>query len=380
MKRTENPFPVISYKGPEYFCDREEETKLMTQAISAGRSITLYSIRRLGKTGLIHHVLNKFARKRNFVTVYMDIYDTSNINEFINRICSQVIFALERKSENFIKTLTKFFGRFRPKITLDPISGQPSLELDIQNEMELKLSLETLMRIIKEQKKNVVIAIDEFQQINFYENLSLAASLRQYIQDIDKLSIIFSGSQRQLLLEMFSSPKHALFRTTQMLPLEKIKFEAYRDHIQFHFKQGLKKIPINCIEDILKWTRIHTYYTQYVCHRLYEKSGKQIKQEDVDSIKIQIIKENETMFQSYRRLLSPHQWKLLKAIGKDAIVKEPTSKYFIQKHDLGSHSTVRLSLKYLENNDLIYSDIDPESDKILFQVYDVFLAKWLEAL
>ncbi|NNK89305.1 MAG: ATP-binding protein [Saprospiraceae bacterium] len=380
MQKSKNPFPVVSYLGPEYFCDRKEETKTMIEALTAGRSICLYSIRRLGKTGLIQHVLGKLARKRRYIAVYIDIYDTLDEKDFVNRICSAVLAMLEKKNDNYLKSLSRFFGKFRPKISLDPVTGQPSFELDIRTEQEVRLSLDSLVAIISEQKKNVIIALDEFQQINHYQRKTLSATLRKYIQNVQNLHFIFSGSQRQMLVEMFTSPKQALFRTTQMMPLDKINEKEYYEYIRFHFRQGLRNIPDSIIDEILSWTRIHTYYTQYLCHRLYEKTSKSVREEDLENIKNQIIKENEPMFQNYRRLLSPQQWKLLRAIGQERKVQEPTSKSFIQKYELGSHSTVRLSLKYLEEHELIYAEYENDEIKPNYYVYDLLLAKWIEDL
>ena len=51
----ENPFLIHRYKGPEYFCDRQEETANIINALKNGCNITLISPRRYGKTGLIHN-------------------------------------------------------------------------------------------------------------------------------------------------------------------------------------------------------------------------------------------------------------------------------------------------------------------------------------
>ena len=54
MKRNlENPFVVIGYKSPEYFCDREKETQDLMMHLKGGNNVTLMSPRRMGKTGLI---------------------------------------------------------------------------------------------------------------------------------------------------------------------------------------------------------------------------------------------------------------------------------------------------------------------------------------
>jgi AAA+ ATPase superfamily predicted ATPase len=51
-----NPFLISGYLSPEYFCDRENETETVTDAIRNRRHLTIFSPRRIGKTGLIQHV------------------------------------------------------------------------------------------------------------------------------------------------------------------------------------------------------------------------------------------------------------------------------------------------------------------------------------
>ena len=60
----DNPFAVNAYLSPQLFCDREQETATIASALRNGRHVMLYSPRRYGKTGLIHHVFNTLARAR----------------------------------------------------------------------------------------------------------------------------------------------------------------------------------------------------------------------------------------------------------------------------------------------------------------------------
>ena len=50
QKQLDNPFVYQGYEGPEYFCDREKETKNMISALNNGRNLTLISPRKIGKT------------------------------------------------------------------------------------------------------------------------------------------------------------------------------------------------------------------------------------------------------------------------------------------------------------------------------------------
>ena len=58
-----NPFLIVGYQGPEYFCDREKETEVILSALHNGRNITLVSPRRMGKTGLMFFIRYKKRRR-----------------------------------------------------------------------------------------------------------------------------------------------------------------------------------------------------------------------------------------------------------------------------------------------------------------------------
>lgn len=48
-KKLLNPFPVSTYQGPDYFCDREQETSKLVSNINSGISSAVISIRRIGR-------------------------------------------------------------------------------------------------------------------------------------------------------------------------------------------------------------------------------------------------------------------------------------------------------------------------------------------
>ena len=52
----QNPFIISGLIPDNLFCDREEETNYLIKQIQNGRNTVIVSPRRMGKTGLIHHL------------------------------------------------------------------------------------------------------------------------------------------------------------------------------------------------------------------------------------------------------------------------------------------------------------------------------------
>ena len=67
----DNPFVTKGYAGPEYFCDRVEETKRLVELTTNGNNIALISPRRVGKTDLIHHCFQQPELKEKYYTFHI---------------------------------------------------------------------------------------------------------------------------------------------------------------------------------------------------------------------------------------------------------------------------------------------------------------------
>src|SRR5690606_41387897 len=54
MQERNTPFTLLGYHGADLFCDREHETQQLIDYAKNGVHVTLFSLRKMGKTGLIH--------------------------------------------------------------------------------------------------------------------------------------------------------------------------------------------------------------------------------------------------------------------------------------------------------------------------------------
>lgn len=375
MAKVITPFPVSGYLGPSYFCDRQEETQELLSAIGGGRNVTLFSLRRMGKTALIRHLFHKLSSEKAYQTLYIDIMPTSDLKGFTNQLATALVQTFPENT-SLGKKMWQWIKGLRPQVSFDPFSGLPQLSLDMVRAEEQQATIRSLFNFLDESGKKSVIAIDEFQQITRYPETSTEAWLRSEIQLLKNVNFIFCGSQKHLLLEIFNSAKRPFYASTQMLPIGTIDKDAYAKFITHHFKKGGITIDGAEIDYILDWSRQHTFYVQSICNRLYQSGSKKIVKDTVQSVIEKIFKENEAVYFTFRELLTGPQWSLLKAIAKEGRVFAPTAMGFIQQYDLGSPATVKRSLESLLDKEMIFRESNNEGTYL--QVYDLFLSRWLE--
>ncbi len=369
-----NPFPVSGYHGPSTFCDRETETKLLVSNAMNGVNTTLLSERRMGKTGLIQHVFTAL-RKKKAQGIYIDIYATQSLRDFTNQVATAILKIYPEKN-SIGKKFLLLLKSFRPTLSFDPLSGAPEVSFDFAQVKQYEQSLGGLFNFLEKQNTPIIIAIDEFQQITFYPEKNIEALLRSHIQQLKHVHFIFSGSSQHLLSDMFGNTKRPFFSSTQSLYLGPIKAEKYSSFISLKFLERKRNIAPDAIAFILEWTRMHTYYTQALCNKLFASAYKKITLQIAQQVAAELLQENEPIFFQYRTLLTGNQWQLLKAIAGEDKVYQPSATYFMQKYQLGTPANVQRSLEALLNKEMVYKQKDEQG--FYYRVYDCFLARWLE--
>jgi uncharacterized protein len=371
----ENPFLIRGYIAPEYFCNREKETQLLVDAAINGRDITLFSIRRLGKTGLIENAAYTLKKEKGYAYIYSDIYNTENIEELVNTLTIQVMLQLFSK-QSLLQKIGSFFKHIAPIISFDSISGSPEVSFKFNKTADAFHTLDELFTIVNQHPKPVYWAWDEFQQINLYENpSSVLKHLRTLIQKSSNIRFVFSGSHSNMLISIFNDAKQPFYKSTQLKELKEIEPLAYSKFILKHFKKAKKTIDTNAIDYILEQTMLHTWYTQMLCNRLFQQYSH-VTLADVKIELINILEEMEITFYRFRQILPRGQWELLKAVGKEEKVFKPTANEFMQSHHLKGSASVLLALKKLINDEFIVEQY--ENDMRFFRLSDVFLIRWIQ--
>jgi hypothetical protein len=365
----------MGYKAGNLFCDRKKEIAILQNNIENSIDTTLISPRRMGKTGLILHLFDHFKSENDIKCLYIDINTALSQSDF-NKLLTEAILRKFPEKTSIGKMFVKLLKGFRPIIRFDAISGEPQVEISYITEDEKTHTLQSILQFLNSQKPLIVLAIDEFQQINEFPEKNTEAVLRSVIQHLHNIRFIFCGSKKSLMTDIFSNVKRPFFGSTQFLFLDKIDHKEYSKFIKNLFEQNKKNIDNEIINFILSWTRTHTFYTQSLCNMIFSLSKKNVSMKIAKESCLELLKRNETIFLQYKELLSVAQWKFLIAVAKEIEIEQLMAKSFLSKYNIGTPTDSRRLKKALIDKDLILETLTKNGT--FYQVYDVFFSRWLE--
>lgn len=374
MNKIDNPFLIYGYEGPEYFCDRQQETRDVIDALKNGCNLTLKSPRRYGKTGLIRNAFHYLQEENPDVRCfYVDIFATRSLSDFVQTLGRAVVGKLDtplQKAEGFV---SKFFRSCQ--ITMQPnmATGLPEFGLSLVPQ-NVKNTLKEIFDYLAQADTQCYIAIDEFQQVLEYEEEEVEALLRTYVQNTHNAHFIFSGSKLHIMAEMFDSPRHPFYRST-----EKLNLGILDEHVYYEFAKGKMQqkgiiLTPEVFHSIYAMVDGVTWYVQTVLNRLYRLDAGEITSEMCQQAICRILLSEQEDYQRLYHLLTANQAKLLRAVAVEGIVAEPLSGLFLRSHRLKSASSVQRSLEYLMKEEYLY-----RTDRG-YIVYDRFLGLWLKQL
>ena len=373
QKEPDNPFVYKGYEGPSYFCDRERETEQMVGALRNGRNLTVISPRKIGKTGLIKHVFHRIKEtNKDAICIYIDIFATQNLYDFVQVFGATIIEEAVKREKSLMVKAFDTFKAWRPVLSYDSLTGLPTVSVSIEPSRE-EHTLKSIFDHIEKLKKDVYVAIDEFQQIANYPEKGVEALLRSHIQ-FSHAGFIFSGSRQHLMAEMFNSPKRPFFQSTEFVNLQPLSETIYYEFSRRFFEKRKGNLSEEVFHDVYQRFSGHTWYVQFVMNRLYETTKRADSIEQSNQVILSVVDTLAPQYEIMMTLLTTNQVNLLKAIAKEHKIAKPQSLEFVNKHNLSSPSSVKTALDVLVDKELVY----PEKDG--YVVYDRFLSIWLQRL
>ena len=368
-----NPFITTGYAGAAYFCDREQETADITRMLVNGNNVALISPRRYGKTNLIRHCFAQPEIAEKYYTFVIDIYSTKSVADLVYRLGLSILEALKplgRKAwEKFITVLSSV----RSGISYD-ISGNPSWMMSIGDITTPTTTLEEIFYYLEHADKPCIVAIDEFQQITHYGDERIEATLRTHVQQCTNTHFIFSGSQRHLMGQMFTSPARPFYQSVSIYNLPLLPEDKYVEFCVRLFEEYGKHLSQDVPHALYERFGGVTYYMQRVMNELFSRTLTDgiCTAENIEEAIHYIILTSASTYEDLMYQLPEKQSLVLRAIAKEGKAQNLTSGKFIKRHGLLSASSVKSAVPALLDKGLI------TSDKGVYQVYDKFLEIWLQ--
>jgi len=351
-----NPFVADGYAGPEYFCDREQETKLLNKWLINSNNVALMAPRRYGKTDLIRHCFAQKEIQDNYYTFIVDIYSAKSFEDIVRLMSACIIRQLKPLSQKALDTFLGFLNSIQPGELTSP-----------------EVTLNEIFQYLNNAEKPCLVALDEFQQVGKIKDERVEAIFRTHVQYCTNANFIFAGSERHMMGAMFTSPDKPFYQSATIYELGKLPMDKYVAFAEnwFH-KTGLEINP-GVVEKVFQRFDGITYYIQRVMNELYANTeqGAACTMEDIDIAIQHIVAASSSVYENLMYQLPEKQSQVLKAICKEGFAKKLTSGEFVRRHKLQSPNSVKSAVPALLEKDLI------TCDKGVYAVYDKMLEIWL---
>jgi hypothetical protein len=375
-----NPFAYCNYVTGDSFCNRRKELTELLRYIKKSQNVLLYSHRKYGKSSLIQQVFREIEEKNlNLGAMHVELYGTISEKDFITRTF-QGLNQLESNVEGLLKSIGKALRNFKLNLTLDPVTGGASVSPSFEAVKE-EVVLEELMNIFSRcaQKRKLVIAFDEFQEVAGYTEDGFEKRLRSFVQHHSNICYIFSGSRHHLITEMFNSNSRAFYKMAENFPLGKIKTEDYIPWIQNLFVKKNVRLPADFIKDIVERFENHPMYIQNFLFYLWEATGEATGKDPVkNDFSSDIVREIEDAIIERRSLEHSVLWETLSINQKKTLIlilQNNGSNLFnadsLKSVNLKTGSLVTKALSSLVKKEIIVKNK-------VYLIQDIVFKKWLE--
>ena len=379
MEKVTNPFIVLGTIPDPYFCDREKETERLVRYLTNGQNVVLHAPRRIGKSKLIEHCFEQPAIKGKYYTIFVDILQTGNLQEFTYEFGKAVFEATASLGDKLMKQFAQTVQSLHTEYTIDPMTGFPKLSLSIGHIENAIYTIEEVFRFLEQADKPCIVAIDEFQRIADYPEKNVEAILRTHIQKMRNCKFVFAGSDRHLLGQMFQDYNRPFYNSAATITLEQIERSKYNAFATMHFEEYDKHIAPEDVDRVYDLFDGNTFAMQKTLNIAFSLTEKK-EWCTIDTIRQaidEIIEENDFSYRTHLMSVGSSQKEVLYAIARSGKAMQITSAAFVGKYRLGSASSVQSAVRKLKADGWVAEYINQAGQKY-YQVNDYFLMLWIQ--
>jgi hypothetical protein len=391
--RNQNPFVYGEVVPATAFVDRVDELDRIVGDLAAGQKIFLISPRRYGKSSLIRRALAAMST-RGALTVDVTVSTFSSYVAFLEGYARAVL-AAETKWDRARLWLRDAIRTARPEIRYAPDAATPggvpfrsrgavgtlgTLSVSfpsVRSDRDVsRLAQEVFAlpaRLAEARRRQVVVALDEFQAIGGFNGGSVEHALRAAVQHQREVGYVFAGSEPSLMERMLG-PKRPFYKAGPVMRLAKIPADEFAAFIDARFsRSGFRPEP-GLGAAVVELAGNLPYDVQRLAHETWDdaRSGgrRRVTLDDLHQALRRLLAEQQILYEAVWERLTLAQRAVLRAVvleeGRELLSADART-----QHRLGGPSTVQASLAALVRQDLIARDADR------YVVVDSLLREWV---
>jgi len=345
-----NHFIYKNFYTSNNFKHITKELIKLNQQIKSKNHIILYEKRAYERAFFIKTFFHIHLSKDKYIPIYIDLFNTVDIFDFIKKYYIQIASSLIYEYSIILKTLKTLFSKVN---FVAMMQNDGTLKFDITllsyNIDELLADIyKGLDKIYVEKNKTIVIAIDQFWQLNNLKEKNIEQLLRQYITQKSYITYIFTGDKYRQIFDIFLDEKRPLYNTAKTFELTAIPL----DELYKYFSNMCTNLDFDVFTMVYNLCDAEIrliYKALYYCYEI--SNYETITLADIDDIENFLLYDLDEYFKILFNRFTPVQKTALKSIilsdGIELYTKVNLFKLQITKASLNT------AIKYLYQEEFI---------------------------
>jgi hypothetical protein len=381
-------FPIGRILKAAEICNFRKEQEQLIKHCAAGHCVRLIGPRNFGKTSIIKNVVAdewlKAKSKIPHLFIYADLYAVRSEIDF--SLCMTKAFndAMSSHLSAFGRGVNILKGLKQLRPTWTPSSDGTNLGTFSVTTMTsgekvipFELLFENIATMQREERFNILLALDEFQEISHIKGLE--GKLRNCLQMLDsRLPVVALGSKQHLLTEIFESPRKPFYKWGFSVELHPIDYAEYYQYMNSRFATRSKEISLETskyLQDRMK--RVPESINRLCEHLLTSHTGQLITDDTVDLGVRAITEESQSIFSHVFANFSPKERSVLVAVAKLGAVVEPTGRQTLASMPNISKSQVPILFRKILDSGTLSTRTGTEG-KTEYFIEDAFLEDYIK--
>jgi len=336
----------------ENICDLDKERESLLRLVQRGARVVVYAPRNYGKTSLIKNVVIEEFRRRNrrcFV-FFADLLSVRSLESLTARLQTafEHSFAESFPVKNLLENARHFLSALRPELSIDSLTGAPSLSLHVDQDaagQTIRSIFAHIGRIVAELPG--LIVLDEFQDVARIDEAP--GIFRSLFEQIASAPIIVLGSKRHLLSSMFANPEAPLNGWGTDVEFTPIAYDVFHIYIQERFLQRGLRISYEdarYLQDLLQ--RVPEAVNR-LCQQIMDLYADQgIEREAVAASLMKLLENRASRYETYLGQFSSTEGRVLVALAKEQVVAHPQSKKFLAGVSLSARAVGQIVSRLMD--------------------------------